>query len=782
MFIKKLILLCCLSICMFSCTQSTFTTKEYNVGINIIPTPLEIKCNEGEFKLTDQTSVVCQMSDGKYVADFLIDKLVHSTGLEIKYASQQNSNVISLLLNDSLNLGDEAYQLVVTSDKVEIVAKTETGLFYGVQTLLQLLPAEVESKTKVDHINWTIPTVQITDEPRFGYRSCMLDPCRHFIPKDAILKQIDILSMFKINTLHLHLTDDQGWRIEIKKYPKLTEIGSKRIEGEGTIHQGFYTQEDIKEIVDNAAKHYITVIPELELPGHELAAIAAYPELSCKNSKVKPRIVWGVEDVVMCPGKEEVFTFLENVIAEMVQLFPGPYFHIGGDECPKTSWASCPLCQARIKSQGFKTDSNHTAEQYLQSYVVRRVEKVLKQYNKKLIGWDEILQGGLSPDAIVMSWRGELGGIEAAKQDHEAIMASHGNGMYLDQYQGDSKIEPVSIGGYTSLERTYSYDPVPDTLKVLGKAHLIKGVQCNLWSEYIYTPEILEYRMYPRVLALAEIGWTQVNRKDYKDFERRINNAYVRLDMHNINYHIPQPEQLGGSCNRVVFTDSVKLAFQSSRPIKMVYTTDGSTPTAHSKVYKKPIELTANTNLKIRSILPSGVMSKTRTIRVENEKIHPATKVEHLRQGLSVQKVNGTHLDIAALEADTTPSETLVVHSLTDIRSLNKGKEYMVHVQPHSAIAAGYINIPETGVYFVSSNNEEVWIDDNLLINNSGEVKRFSRNDNSIALEKGLHKLKVVFLGHIIGGWPTWWDDSSIQLRLSSWPEFKYVTPNQLYY
>ncbi|MEG1749469.1 MAG: family 20 glycosylhydrolase, partial [Tannerellaceae bacterium] len=595
----------------------------------------------------------------------------------------------------------------------------------------------------------------------------------HFVPVENVKKQLDVLAMFKINTFHWHLTDDQGWRIEIKKYPKLTEIGSKRIDGEGTEYGGFYTQEQIKEIVAYAAERFITVVPELELPGHELAAIAAYPELSCKGDSITPRIIWGVEDIVMCAGKEEPFTFLEDVIAEMVPLFPGTYFHIGGDECPKISWKNCPTCQARIRKEGLKDEHG------LQSYVVQRMEKVLAQHGKKIIGWDEILEGGLAPSATVMSWRGEEGGIAAALMDHDVIMTPGGNGMYLDTYQSDPKLEPVSIGGYTTLEKTYSYNPTPDTLVTLGKDKFVKGVQCNIWSEYMYTTDIMEYRIYPRILALAEIGWTPLDKKDYKDFERRLDNALVRLDGHGINYHIPQPEQPNGSCDFVAFTDKASLTFKTVRPIQMVYTLDGTEPTATSTVYEAPIEFIESGVLNIRSLLPSGKMSKVRTITVEKQALAPAKEVAKTTPGLKMQVADGMFLESSKL-ADVKEWKESIIKDLKEIRSVVKTDESMRGVKQYAAVANGYVNIPEDGVYYISSDNEEVWIDGKLLINNGGEVKRFSRHDNSAALAKGLHEIKVVFLGHIIGGWPSNWNDGSVKLRKAAEENFTAITPDML--
>lgn len=764
-----------------SCTGKVLLKKSYNEGINIIPAPASLTIEEGKFRLSSSTSFCVSSSEVRVVAEFFSSKLRSSTGYPLPVLEEAKNGCISLSVDAALDINEEGYQLRMTPDKVDIQAKTAKGIFYGMQTFMQLLPAEVESPSEVKGVAWEASCVSVDDAPRFTYRGFLLDPCRHFIPVENVKKHLDVLSLFKINTMHWHLTDDQGWRIEIKKYPKLTEIGSTRIEGEGVEYSGYYTQEQIKEIVAYAAERYITIIPELELPGHELAAIAAYPELSCKDESVTPRIIWGVEDVVMCPGKETMFTFLSDVIAEMVSLFPGTYFHIGGDECPKSSWKNCPACQERIKAEGFKTNKLHTAEEYLQSYVVQRMEKVLKQYGKRIIGWDEILEGGLSPEATVMSWRGEIGGIEAALQNHDVIMTSHGNGMYLDQYQGDSKIEPVSIGGYTTLERVYNYNPIPDTLVAMGKADYVKGVQCNNWSEYMYSTDIMEYRMYPRALALAEIAWSPLNRKNYKDFERRINNAYVRLDGHHVNYHIPQPEQPYGSCNFVAFTDSVLLEFTTSRPEKMVYTLDGTEPSAFSAEYVSPIFISENTILKIRTLLPSGKMSPIRTIAVEKQTYSPACKIKEVLPGLKVKMCDGMFLRTSQLDSVTNWKE-LIINDLHTLSALNGGEIYKNNTQPHAAIATGYIQIPENGVYFFTSNNEEVWIDGKRLINNEGEVKLFSRKDTSIALAKGLHKLKVVFLGHIIGGWPSWWDNADIAIRRTDWEKFKSISSKQLFY
>lgn len=779
---KKLVSMCAgAALCILaSCSEGPTKQMPYNQGINVIPVPVSLTQNEGVFKVGKNMAFQASTPEAKTVAEFFASKLNLATGYQVTVGDKEVSNGISLIIDESLDVNNEGYTLDVTANGATVKAKTPQGLFYGMQTFMQLLPAEVESPVVVSGIAWTAPCVSVKDEPRFGYRGFMLDPCRHFIPVENVKKQIDVLSLFKINRMHWHLTDDQGWRIEIKKYPKLTEVGAKRIEGEGTEYGGFYTQEEIKEVVKYAADRFVTVIPELELPGHEMAAIAGYPELSCKGEQSTPRIIWGVEDIVMCAGKEETFKFLEDVIDEIAPLFPSEYFHIGGDECPKISWKQCPLCQKRIKEEGLKGDKQHSAEERLQSYFVQRMEKYLAdKHGKKIIGWDEILEGGLAPSATVMSWRGEAGGIAAANMDHDVIMTPGSGGMYLDQYQGDSKIEPVTIGGYATIEKVYSYNPIPDTLVATGKAQHILGVQCNNWSEYMYNTDLMEYRMYPRALAVAEIGWSPLTRKDYKDFERRLDNALVRLDAHNINYYIPQPEQPNGSTNLVAFTDKASLAFKTTRPVKVVYTIDGTEPTAESTVYSAPIEFTESGVLKIRSVLPSGKMSKTRTITVEKHALAPAKEVAKTTPGLEMQVTDGMFLESSKL-ADVKEWKKLVIKDLRQLTNQVPAPESMRGVKQYAAVATGYVNIPEDGVYYISSDNEEVWIDGKLLINNGGEVKRFSRHDTSVALAAGLHEIKVVFLGHIIGGWPSNWNDGSVKLRKEGAEKFTRITPEML--
>ena len=766
---------------LIACCNQTGEMKPYNDGINIIPTPQSLTVNNGSFKLNSGTGISATTPETKTVAEYFAVKMRRSTGYDIPVGENGN---IKLNINSSLEMNDEGYKLDVTTKKVNVEAKTAQGLFYGLQSFMQLLPAEIESKTEVNNISWTAKAVSITDKPRFEYRGLMVDPCRHFMTVDEIKKQLDVMALFKMNRMHWHLTEDQGWRVEIKKYPKLTEVGAKRVEGEGYEYGPyFYTQEEVKDVVKYASERFITIVPEIELPGHELAAISAYPELSCNGQPISPRIVWGVEDVVMCAGKEHPFEFLENVIAEIAQLFPGEYLHIGGDECPKTSWKNCPLCQKRIKQEKLQAKDGHSAEERLQSYFVQRMEKVAAKYGKKIIGWDEILEGGLSPTATVMSWRGEKGGIAAALSNHGVIMTPSRNGLYLDYYQGDKKIEPVSMGGYFPLEKTYAYNPTPDTLVTMGKEHFVKGVQGNVWSEYLYSNDKREYTTYPRAIAVAEIGWTSLNRKDYKDFERRINNAYVRMDAHSINYHIPLPEQPGGSCNFIAFIDTVSVCFTTSSPGKMVYTLDGSDPTTQSTEYTSPLFFEGSATIKIATVLPSGKLSKVRTITMEKQSPLPAKEVAKAEKGLKMHVIYGSFLNVDRFkEVQGRFDVEKIIKTTNELTSFVKTSKSMRGVKQYGAVATGYVNIKEDGVYFLSSELEEVWIDGKLLINNRNEVKRFSRNDKSVALGKGMHEIKAVFLGHIIGGYPSNWSNGNIRIKKAGTAKFETIGEDMLFH
>lgn len=763
-------------------TMSMGQVPALAADINVIPIPVKVSEQRGEFTLPQNINIQYNTDEGKAIAGYLANKLKASTGYTVNVGNKKGNVTISI--NPKLKMHDEGYQLQVTAKGVNIKAKTGKGAFYGMQTFLQLLPAEVESANVVKGVKWVAQCCNIDDYPRFGYRGFHLDPCRHFITVENVKKQLDLMASLKVNTMHFHLTEDQGWRIEIKKYPKLTSIGSIRKEGDGSYYGGFYTQEQIKDIVSYAAKRYITVIPEVDLPGHMMAAISAYPELSCKGEQWSLRTVWGVEDIVMCPGKELMFNFLDDVFKEMVALFPGKYFHIGGDECPKTSWKTCPTCQKRIADEHLQGDDKHTAEQKLQSYVIKRVEKMLEKYGKSIIGWDEILEGGLSENATVMSWRGIDGGIEAAKQGHDVIMTPGSGGMYLDWYQGDPRIEPITIPSASfPMSNTYGFDPVPDVIREAGLGKHVLGVQCNNWSEYMYSNAKMEYMMYPRSLALAEVAWSPLSRKDYTDFCKRLDANVVRLDQRHVNYHIPLPEQPFGSCDKVIITKDTDLTFTTTRPMKMVYTLDGTKPTPTSTVYTQPIKVTTDCVLNIATVLPSGKMSRIRNIVIEKRGFTPAVQVKDVKPGLEMKRIKGYFKHVRELDMADGTWENSIINGLEDVKIKQADDARTLRGENcYAAIAEGYINVPEDGVYFVSSRTDQVWIDNKLVIDNSGEVKGVSHRDNCVALAKGLHPVKYIFIANITGGWPSWWNEQNIQLRKDGTEKFVNIANDQLFH
>ena len=672
---------------------------------------------------------------------------------------------MEFVLDTSCDIPAEGYTLDVTRTRVRAVASTEAGLFYARQTLRQLTSEDGK----------TIPCCSIKDYPRFAWRGFHLDPCRHFLSVEETKKMIDILSSYKMNVMHWHLTDDQGWRIQVKKYPRLTEVGASRVEFDGSVHEGFYTQEEIREVVAYAAERHVTVLPEIEMPGHAIAAIRAYPGLSCTKESVHTFYTWGSPDIVMCPGSEYMFEFLEGVIQEVVELFPGKYIHIGGDECKKTKWELCPSCQARIKALGLEADDKGTAEEKLQSYAVRRMEGILAKYDRKLIGWDEILEGGLSPDATVMSWRGESGGIAAALESHDVIMTPSKEGMYLDHYQGDPKIEPVAIGNYTTLEKCYNYDPVPEELVRNGKQQYVIGLQCNNWSEYIYSDAHREYLLFPRAFAVAETGWTPKEKKDWDSFRVRVDKACRDLDRRGVNYHIPLPEQPGGSCDRLAFMDTAVEAFTTTRPMAaMVYTLDGSEPSAASARYEKPLTFTQDAVLKIASLTSYGKLSPVRTITLTKEEPLQALPADAVQRGIRAQRADGRF--VTAADIADAPRTEVKLKKLRDMTSLEPFDRNMPDSLRFYAVEAeACFRVKETAVYRFSSDCDQVWIDGRLLIDNGAEVKRYSRQDTEAALEAGVHSVKVVYIYNVIGGWNSIRNKTDVKIRKAGTEDWKSI-------
>lgn len=586
MYLKKILVLFVFISFLSSCNAD----KEIEVEPTIIPIPNTLNINEGSFVLDRETTVM-------FPKEFEITGAFITDWLELKpFLKSIDTNQIVFIKDESI-VHTEGYSLEVTVDHITIRSSTDRGAFYAVQSLRQLLPPSLEVEKLQAPIQ--IPCLTIKDEPNFQYRGMHLDVGRHMFPTKFIKKYIDALAMLKMNTFHWHLTEDQGWRIEIKAYPKLQEIAAYRDETlighysdqphqfDGKPYGGYYTQEEIKDIVAYAQSRHITIIPEIELPGHAQAAISAYPELGCAGEQVPVATKWGVFEHIYCPT-EETFNFLENVFDEVITLFPGEYIHIGGDEAPKTNWKSCQKCQELIQSENLKD------EHELQNYFITRIEKYLNAKGKQIIGWDEILEGGLAPNATVMSWRGINGAIEAAKQKHNVIMTPTSH-CYFDYYQSTNEDEPLAIGGFLPLEKVYSFNPIPEDLNENERQYVL-GAQGNIWTEYMPTSSQVEYMAFPRMLAMSEVVWSNKDQKDYTDFVMRVENFHERLDVFDINYanHL---YEIDGE----IYTENGQTYYAlqtliDNKTIRLAL--NGSDPKPDSRIYTKPIAIDTSVTIK----------------------------------------------------------------------------------------------------------------------------------------------------------------------------------------
>ncbi len=609
------------STCFYACSEKRTLNSDYE----IIPKPLDVNCKgDASFLLKDGVAVIYPENNQKMQdnAEFLVDYVEKQTGVKLtSHAGMPVDGAICL----TLDLNDdnaEAYKLIVNDKRVCISGASEAGVFYGIQTLRKSLPVAQD-------INVNLSAVEIYDKPRFAYRGAMLDVARHFYTVDEVKTFIDMLALHNINRFHWHLTDDQGWRIEIKKYPKLMSVASERKETvvgrwysgiyDGKPYGGYYTQDELRDVIDYAAKRHITIIPEVDLPGHMQAALTAYPELGCTGGPYEVRTIWGVSQDVLCVGNDFTLQFVKDVLSEVADIFPSEYIHIGGDECPKVRWEKCPKCQERIKSLGLKSDAKHTKEQRLQSYMIQEAAKYLKEKGKRIIGWTEILEGGLVPDATLMSWIGESGGIEAAHQHHDVIMTPN-TYLYFDYYQSKKvEDEPLAIGGYLPIEKTYNYEPMPKEL-TKEEQQYIKGVQANLWTEYIPVFSQVQYMVLPRLGAAAEVQWTDPSKKDYKDFLRRVPHLVAVYDCYGWNYatHVydVNVDMKADTVNHVL---NVQLSTMADDPI--YYTLDGQDPTEKSLKYTKPFTIDQSVVLKTMAVHPD----RTSKISVDTIRFNKAT-------------------------------------------------------------------------------------------------------------------------------------------------------------
>jgi len=598
---KKLLVLWILVIPFFGIAQQK---------VSIIPQPVSLSVQDGHFTIDKNTSIIFNKNENDllHAANFFNAFVKNICGESLPY-NLKKSKLVFLEIKKTDKIGDEGYLLDVTPNSIKIIANDKAGIIYGMQSLFQTLP-QIRTNAALE-----VRCMKILDYPQFKWRGMHLDVCRHFFSPDMIKEYIDLLSEYKFNTFHWHLTDDQGWRLEIKKYPKLTSVGAWRADrrgipwsesqptqpGEPTPYGGYYTQQQVRDIVAYAKERNITIVPEIEMPGHSAAAIAAYPYLSC-TQQPQTTITGGVYpknfESNYCPANDSVFIFLENVLKEVMQLFPSKYIHVGGDEVDKTSWKNDPKCQALMKKLG------DTSEDQLQSYFIERIEKFLIANHRKLIGWDEILEGGLAPEATVMSWRGESGGIQAAKMHHDVVMTP-GTPLYFDHYQAGPAGEPPAIGGFNTLKMVYDYYPVPKELDS-SQAKYVLGAQANVWTEFISSREHLEYMVLPRMLALSEVLWTPKSEKNYKDFYHRLQHQFIAFEEKGFHY-------CAGNFTVAIKPSSEKgklmVTLSSEIPdAKIYYSLDGSDPDTNSILYERPVQIDSSLTLKTVTVINGRVM------------------------------------------------------------------------------------------------------------------------------------------------------------------------------
>lgn len=683
-------------------------------GVNVVPRPVAVKLLAGTFALNAQTRIVAADRESRRIAGLLNDFLLKQNGLHLRITVHrpQRENFISFSHVDSQGLPAEGYRLVIAPKSIRVIGQP-AGLFHGMQTLAQLLPLGLQPTIE-------LPDLDITDYPRFGYRGVLLDVGRHFFSVTYLKKLLDLAAQYKINRFHWHLTDDEGWRIEIKKYPRLTDVSSHP--KDSTTPQGeYYTQEQVKDIVAYAQARFITVVPEIEMPGHSGAAVTAYPQLACTH---------GVHANVLCP-KEETLTFLQNVLSEVAALFPGRYVHIGGDEVQKDSWRQSAEAQAIMQREGLKD------EDQLQSYFVRRIERFLATKGKLTIGWDEILEGGLAPNAIVMSWRGEAGGIEAARQKHKVIMTPS-DYCYFDYNQGDPQREPASIGGFIPLEKAYGYDPMPKELQGKERDYVI-GAQANVWTEYIATPEYLEYMLFPRLLAFSEAVWSPIAGNHYDDFRRRLAYQFARLDKQDVRYRIPEPEGLKDFYTTT--DDHAPVELSSLVPAaRIYYTLDGSQPTDNSSRYQWPLHIPLQpdqkTTLNLVVVTPGGRRSVVYGATLQRRSYRDAIRLDAKQPGLTFALYEGKFTSAQSIEFGT-PAATGITSSF-DLQQFSREFDYGISFD-------GYLTVQSDDFYQFAVESDDgsvLEIDDEVVVDNDG-IHGSRVVTGHIPLRQGVHRFKL---------------------------------------
>lgn len=692
----------------------------------IIPRPQSLVLREGVFQLTQRTVLQTTAPECAEAAAHVRDICSRQQGISLRdfesghppTSDTPNTITLTAVPEEVGHFGEEGYELDIFSNTISLRASGPAGLARGAATIAQLISF---GKMRAD-----VPCLRITDQPRYSHRGMLLDCCRHFMTKDFVKRYIDLLAYHKMNVLHWHLTEDQGWRIEIRKYPKLTEIGAWRGAGKDR-HGGFYTQDDIREIVAYAKSRYVTVIPEIEMPGHSTAALASYPELSCTGGPFQVGAVWGVFEDVYCAGNDRTFEFLEDVLTEVIDLFPSKYIHIGGDECPKSRWQKCPKCQARMQAEGLKTEDE------LQSYFIRRIEKFLNSKGRRLIGWDEILEGGLAPNATVQSWRGMDGAVAAAKSGHDVI-SSPTSHCYLDYAQAPLPGLPSSWG-CVPLEVVYAFEPTPPELTPEQARHVL-GLEGNIWTERA-PQERVDTQVFPRLCALAEVGWSPKESRDWKDFQRRMETHYRRLDALGVAYFIPLPEFQSPD---ETFTDSIEVAFgEAFQRGKIRYTLDSSDPAPTSPLYGRPFRLRETTVVKARNFLPGGRTSDTAVRRFRRMAPVEPVRADLTRPGLSYGYYEGTWNrlpDFAKLEPTTTG-----LTPFFDISAKKRPAQFAMRF-------TGFIEIAVEGRYTFFLNSDDgsrLTIGTEVVVDHDGPHSPCEKS-GQIILKSGKHPIIVEYV------------------------------------
>jgi len=749
LIIRLLFLVIVVTLFGVSCSRVRSGAEAENC-INVIPEPVSVKCLKSSFVLTSETVIVVDSKDESVLStgQMLSETLSRLYGLEIEVTEveeDQTSTIHILESEADASLGAEGYKLTVNNNGVKLQG-LPAGLFYGIQTLLQLIPVEAAGDEKIE-----IPGCEIADHPRFSWRGFMLDESRHFFGSEAVKRYIDIMAMYKLNVFHWHLTDDQGWRIEIENYPLLTEIAAWR-EGTGKEpwtyfinpategkprYGGYYTKDEIKDIIEYAAERFIMVVPEIELPGHSWAALLAYPELSCSG------VPWEKPDDVpfefsdpFCAGNEQTFEFFENVLGEVIDLFPSEYIHIGGDECKKTPWEECEKCRRRMDMEGLADVEE------LQSYFIKRIEKIVLSKGRRIIGWNEILEGGLAPEATVMSWQGEKGGIEAATQGHPVVMANNSK-LYLNrnQFLPEKTANPKAL----LSEDVYNYNPLPEELNE-KEAALILGAQACLWSEQLISEEILEIQLLPRLTAMAEIVWTTEENMDWNSYQIRLERHVQRFDLMDVSYYIPKPtgleDQMFVGEEFLVELDEIGNIVYKSAIIR--YTLDGSEPNKDSKIYTQPFNVSGNTVVQAKVFMPSGKSGSPATGIIARADLQGAADPVNLKQGMELQIFEGdiTTLDDFSMMQFTRQLSSPEIHTPADVPEDRFG-----------LLFNGYIHVPADGVYTfytTSDDGSRLYLNGDLLVDNDG-IHGMVLKYGQAALAKGMHLLKIIYFENNYG-------------------------------